>query len=164
MKYFITYLLLIFLIFSCEKNSPAPEIENTIISIESNSSSYNVGETIQVKVTIENIVLPVFDFYCNILYDSAKLDIDNSADLIVGDFLSDNIIPYINVQETIITSIQREIGVTGDGTAFFLSFEAVSSGQAILEFEPDELDFYDSSGSIMNIENIELQSLTISIY
>ena len=62
-----------------------------------------------------------------------------------------------------ISSIQGESGVTGDGTAFFLIFKAISSGQTMLEFEPDELDFYDTSGSVINLENLDIKSTTITI-
>ena len=167
MKYCITYLLLILIVSSCGKNSPGPNIENTIVSIESDHLSYNVGETIQVKVTIKKMDVPVFGFYCNIYYDSVKLNFDDSADLGTGDFFSDNAISFSHDHETTITvtitSIQGETGVTGNGIAFILTFEAITPGQTMLEFEPDELDFYDASGSIVSIGNMELQSLTISI-
>ena len=82
-------------------------------------------------------------------------------------FFSDNAISFSHDHETTITvtitSIQGETGVTGNGIAFILTFEAITPGQTMLEFEPDELDFYDASGSIVSIGNMELQSLTISI-
>ena len=167
MKYCITYLLLILIVISCEKNSPAPDNEHTIVSIESDQLSYNVGEPIQVKINIEKIDVPVFGFYCNILYNSVKLSFDDASGLIAGDFLEDNTIFFINDHDATltvtITSIQGELGETGNGTAFFLHFDAISSGQTMLEFDPDELDFYDANGSVINLENLNLKSITISI-
>ena len=159
--------MLILIIFSCGKNPSAPDNNNTIVSIASDKPFYNVGETIQVKVVIEKMDAPVFGFYCNIEYDSLILGFDDSAGLIEGDFLEDNAISFINDHDATITvtitSIQGETGVTGNGTAFSLNFNAISSGQTIIKFIPNELDFYDASGSIINYDNLELISSNIII-
>ena len=160
-------ILACFLGFSCDEPNELVPLNYPRLSLESEDESVNLGESINVKIKIKNVDIPLFGTYLKISIDTSKFEINENNFFQIGEYWGDNSISFDhyeneNLHFTIVnTQIHEE--TTSDGILGHLNFRALASGETELNFFNQECEFYNLLGEIIDIPDLEFENISIKI-
>src|SRR3990167_8080700 len=137
----IAIIILILLVFILLQGPKLILTGGTVTSLENESASYNIGDEVQVNLTIYDVT-NLSGIQINVSFDSSRLSYKNTTE---GEFLSENdsVSTYFNESEIdtatagqlnniIISRLGEEDGATGNGTLASIYFNATGSGMAFV--------------------------------
>ncbi|HBC46727.1 MAG TPA: hypothetical protein DEO84_06635 [candidate division Zixibacteria bacterium] len=167
MKYYLGILIVMIAVMGCGKKStkPTPEIPKLIMTVD--YSNIGVGQSSILTITLENIGDPIFAISLQLTYDHSILSFSDSLDFEAGDFLGSNVIAFVREESSIIhlsiTKLQGQSGASGSGIICLLHFNGAVGGISDLNIARDNLRFYDSSGELIDMPNLEIGSAQIQV-
>jgi hypothetical protein len=167
MKYYLGILIIMLSVMGCGKKStkPTPEIPKLIMTVD--NSSIDVGQSSILIITLKNFSDPIFAISLQLTYDHSILSFSDSLDFEAGDFLGSNVITFVRGENSIIhlsiTKLQDQSGASGSGVIGLLHFSGAVSGISDLNIARENLHFYDSSGELIDMSNLEIGSAQIQV-
>jgi hypothetical protein len=160
-------LTIILIIIGCSKKSTEPVIPNPKLSFDPAAISLAVGHSSDITLRIDNLAEPIFAASMQIKYNGAKISIADSLLDNLNDIFGENAIRFVRIDSSLIrlslTRIQGEQEITGSGIICGFTLTGVSAGACSLSVISTESDFFDSIGSIVNIDSLEYSPEIITV-
>lgn len=151
----------------CSDNSTNPQNEITSLRLTPQAVTISVGEETHLNLEIQVCRQPVFGVSMQIAYDNTVLSFQESQGTVKGDFFGGEAIFFVNDNESIIhltiTRIQGQPAVTGSGTMVTLAFRGLTVGNCTVQVKEDELNFYNSAGSEIELPQLEIEEAVVMV-
>ena len=167
MKNFSTIVFSIVFLFliSCESSSE-PET-NPAISISVLSESINVGSQVEVFVKIVDFPDDVFAISGRLSFDENRITISNDQADWMGNIWSSSAIGFLNIEDGIIYFSVSQIAGSGNadnqGTSLTIEITADVAGTTSIDLLPSQLSLYDSDGEELDIDNLDIDGVSLII-
>ncbi len=137
------------------------------LALISGVDSISVGQTIGMNLQIIDFIQPVFGISMQIEFDPTILSVVDSIGFEYSDFFGSEVVTFAQAEYDAIyltvSLIQGQPEVYGSGNLGQLTFSGISAGSTEVLIIPSELNFYDSAGEIISIDNLQILSSTIVI-
>lgn len=161
-------LLVVMVITGCGNNSTEPESSDLPqLLIEVENLSINTDETAEITLRLENIPETIFGVSLQLSYDNSVLSFTDSTAVTAGDYFGDNIILFVQDDNSVVhlsvTRLQGQDGVDGTGDICSINFTSEQSGDCNFEISEDDLNFYDTDGSLISIDSLEISSAEVHV-
>jgi len=131
------------------------------------SANVSIGGQTSVDIVIEDNQKSFFGISMQISYDNTKLSFIDSTGFVSGEMFSQSAISFAQINGSTIhlslTQINGENNTSGSGTVGTLTFQANATGNSIVGFLEDELNFYDSNGAKVSISGLDTESASITV-
>ena len=161
MKYYLPIVFI--LIFSCDE----PLQPDPSLVLSSQSTAITTNDTLDVSLNFNDNIVPIFGIYVKIDYDSSLLSFSDTAGFVAGNYFGGNNITFVKEENgSIFLTVTLTQGVemkSGTGLLGSLTFFPKLEGSATISIDEEELEFYNDLGNIIEIINIETDSLIIKI-
>jgi hypothetical protein len=156
-------LLLIMVFFSgCDLFDVTP-----VINMTCSDSTYMAGDTISVKINVNDMKKNIFAMSTRIMYDPDYLNFNATQSDWIGNIWSNSALGILeDVNNTIYISITEVAGGTDfkpNGTVFILNFVLDQGGETLIDFVDDQIFFYNKDGEVIDLTDIETQGISITI-
>ena len=163
MKHYLPIVLI--LIFSCDE----PLQSDPSLILSSQSIAITTNDTLDVSLNLNDNIVSIFGIYVKIDYDLSLLSFSDTAGFVAGNYFGENIITFVKEENgsifltiTLTQGVEKKSGTGLLGSLTF--FPKLEEGPTTISIDEEELEFYNDLGNIIEIINIETESLKIDIY
>ncbi|MBN2517994.1 MAG: hypothetical protein JXB14_04055, partial [Candidatus Altiarchaeota archaeon] len=154
-----TFLIFVQLLFSAVSAGPQPGASLTVSASPANP---NVGDTVTVTIGVTGIS-DLFGYSVDIHYNNAVLQYSstNQGSYLGGFWLSGGVVnnPPGQIRQVAETKLPPSLGVTGSGTLFTVTFQAIANG--VSDITLSNIELYDSASTL--ITGVNLGSATVTV-
>jgi len=159
--------LLVLLIIGCSNDSATSNQSSIVLDLELMQTSVNLGEEAQLDILVDECSTPIFGICLQIEFDDEILAFSNSNAMVIGDFLGDDLVTFVQEEDGIIyltfTLTQSNEPVSGSGKLCSIYFETIDSGTSSINILTNEITIYDQNGNIIEFDSIEINNTEINI-
>ncbi|MDZ7796527.1 MAG: cohesin domain-containing protein [Candidatus Marinimicrobia bacterium] len=137
------------------------------VSMSNLDSTFVSGETIGITVNVEDMKRSIFAMSLRIIYDSEYVGFDDNQSDWIGSIWSDGAIGILKDENSTVYISITEIAGSNVfkpyGTVLSLDFTLKQSGSTQIDFIDDQIFFYDKNGTEINLSDINVEGLSITI-
>jgi len=131
------------------------------------SANVSIGGQTSVDIVIEDNQKSFFGISMQISYDNTKLSFIDSTGFVAGAMFDQSAISFAQKNGSTIhlslTQLNGLASTSGSGTVGTLTFQAIAAGNSVIDFQEDDLIFYDSNGSEIKISALDVESAAITV-
>jgi hypothetical protein len=162
---YIIFGFCILLLMGCSKDSTGPEEDNVPqLYFSPATASVVIGHETELSLNIKNMSPSIFAISLKLRYDYTIISFSDSISSGSDDFFGDEALKFVRHDDsTIYLSISRTQGqssVGGSGILSIFELEGNAIGLDSIYIIPDKLYFYDSTGNVMAVPDVELKPAT----
>ncbi len=158
-------LLTAMLVLTCENASdPAT---NPLIGISVADETINTGSIFELTVEITDFPSELFAISGRLSFDENRISIDDTQTEWIGNIWSQSALGLLEVENGIVYFSVTQVAGSGNadngGTILTIQVAPEQSGSTSLDLLPSQLTFYDSDGQELNIKNLDIEGISLTI-
>ena len=166
MKIFI-YLILLLMIFGCSDEADNTNEFILHLTLQPAEATFNQGENIQLGIKIAECSQPIFGICLQMEFNEEVISYMDSTAIIPGDFFGENCITFAQEENGIIhltiSLVQGKTLLSGSGKLCSLNFNAVNSGETVINILSEEITVYDAEGNILEVKSLETGDAVVTV-